>query len=60
MRMKKKLTNIVMMVSLIIVFITGMLIHPVPESWVKILHAVAGLMLTVSVVVHICQNRMRR
>lgn len=61
--MNKKLfrqsINYVMAVSLVLVMLTGMLLRPVPNMWFGIIHAISGLVLTISIVIHCLQHRPR-
>ncbi len=57
---KRQITNWVMLVSLIIVMVTGMLLRPMPGMWMGITHAASGLTLTISIVIHCFQHRRKR
>ncbi len=51
-----KMLNWVMLVSLILVFVSGILLKPMPGMWLGILHGVSGLTLVVSVTVHVLRH----
>lgn len=41
------------MISLILVFVTGILLKPLPGMWMGITHTVSGFVLFVSAMIHI-------
>lgn len=51
-----KMLNWVMLVSLVLVFVSGMMLKPMPGMWLGILHGVSGLTLVVSVMVHVLRH----
>lgn len=51
------IVNWMMMVSLIIVFVTGLLLKSMPGMWMGIMHSVSGLFLVIGVAVHCVQHR---
>lgn len=51
-----KMLNWVMLVSLVMVFVSGMMLKPMPGMWLGILHGVSGLTLVVSVMVHVFRH----
>lgn len=51
-----KILNWVMLVSLVLVFVSGILLKPMPGMWLGILHGVSGLTLVVSVMVHVLRH----
>lgn len=58
---KRKLTvviNWVMLISLIVVFVTGILVKAMPGMWLGITHGVSGLVLVICAVLHILQHGM--
>lgn len=58
---KKQILNWTMMISLIVVFITGMLLKPFSGMWMGISHGVSGIVLFVSAMIHIIGHmRIRR
>ena len=59
-RTKRMIVNKVMLVSLIVVMVTGMLLRPFPGMWTGILHGVSGITLTVSIVIHCLQHNTKR
>lgn len=56
----KKVVNLIMLLSLIIVMTTGMLLRPMPGMWLGILHGISGMTLTISIVIHCFQHKARR
>lgn len=51
-----KVLHWVMLLSLLVVFFSGMLLKGLPGMWMGIAHGVSGLTLTVSVLIHILQH----
>jgi hypothetical protein len=51
--MKRQVLNGTMLVSLILVFVTGILLKPFPGMWLGITHGVSGFILFVSAMIHI-------
>lgn len=51
--MKRQILNWTMMISLILVFVTGILLKPLPGMWMGITHTVSGFVLFVSAMIHI-------
>lgn len=51
--MKNQILNWTMLISLILVFGTGILLKPFPGMWMGIMHAVSGFVLFVSAMIHI-------
>ena len=51
--MKRQILNWTMMISLILVFVTGILLKPFPGMWMGITHGVSGYVLFVSAMIHI-------
>ena len=51
--MKRQILNWTMMISLILVFVTGILLKPFTGMWMGITHAVSGFVLFVSAMIHI-------
>ena len=56
MKMKTMILNWTMMISLILVFVSGILIKPFPSMWMGITHAVSGFVLFISASVHILKH----
>ena len=56
--MKKKtmILNWTMMISLVLVFVTGILLKPFPGMWMGITHGVSGFVLFISASVHILKH----
>lgn len=54
--MKRQILNWTMMISLILVFVTGILLKPFPGMWMGITHAVSGFVLFVSAMIHILSH----
>lgn len=51
-----KVSNWVMLVSLLLVFSSGILLKPMPNMWLGILHGVSGIVLFVSTLIHVVQR----
>ena len=51
--MKRQILNWTMMISLILVFVTGILLKPLPGMWMGVTHTVSGFVLFVSAMIHI-------
>jgi len=51
--MKKQILNWIMMISLILVFVSGILLKPFPGMWMGITHGVSGIVLFISAMIHI-------
>jgi len=45
--------NWTMMISLVLVFATGILLKPFPGMWMGITHGVSGIVLFISAMIHI-------
>ncbi|MBQ3030201.1 MAG: hypothetical protein IJD24_03165 [Agathobacter sp.] len=59
--MKRQILNWTMMISLILVFVSGMLLKPFPGMWMGITHGVSGIVLFISAMIHILGHmRVRR
>lgn len=60
--MKKRemmvLINWMMLVALIVVFVTGILLKPMPGVWMGIAHGVSGFVLVITAVIHALQHGM--
>lgn len=56
-RTKIKLVNILMLISLIAVLLTGFLVKPFPSMWMGIGHAFSGVFLTICIFIHCMQHR---
>ena len=48
-----QILNWTMLISLILVFVTGILLKPFPGMWMGITHGVSGYVLFVSAMIHI-------
>ena len=53
MNRKTQILNWTMLISLILVFVTGILLKPFPGMWMGITHGVSGYVLFVSAMIHI-------
>ncbi|MBQ2705553.1 MAG: hypothetical protein IJF60_01925 [Agathobacter sp.] len=51
--MKNQILNWIMLSSLILVFVSGILLKPFPGMWMGITHGVSGIVLFISAMVHI-------
>ena len=60
--MKKRkmmiLINRVMLIALLTVFVTGLLLKPMPGMWMGIAHGVSGFVLMICAVIHCIQHGM--
>lgn len=54
----KKTVNMIMLLSLIVVLISGLLLKPMPITSIRILHVVSGFVFVISAIVHMQQNHM--
>lgn len=54
----KKTVNMIMLLSLIVVLISGLLLKPMPITSIRILHVVSGFIFVISAIVHMQQNHM--
>ena len=52
--------NYIMLISLIIVFVTGILLKPMPGMWMGISQGVAGFVMVICAVIHCVQHGMFR
>lgn len=59
-RTKTNILNWTMMISLIVVFASGILLKPFPGMWLGIAHAVSGVMLFCSAMIHGLKHMRRR
>lgn len=59
-RTKTQILNWVMMISLILVFASGILLKPFPGMWLGITHGVSGIVLFVSAMIHIVKHMRRK
>ena len=60
MNKKTMILNWTMMISLVLVFGTGILLKPFPGMWMGITHGVSGFVLFVSASIHILKHMRRR
>ena len=60
MNKKTMILNWTMLISLNMVFITGVLLKPFPGMWMGITHGVSGFVLFVSAMIHIVKHMRRR
>ena len=51
-----QILNWTMLISLILVFVTGILLKPFPGMWMGITHGVSGFVLFISASVHILKH----
>lgn len=54
----KKTVNMIMLLSLIVVFISDLLLKPMPITSIRILHVVSGFIFVISAIAHMQQNHM--
>lgn len=57
-RKMRMAVNWIMLISLVVVFATGILLKPMPGMWMGIAHSVSGFALMISAVVHSIQHGM--
>ena len=60
MNKKTMILNYTMMISLILVFFSGILVKPFPSMWMGITHGVSGFVLFISAMIHIVKHMRRR
>ena len=60
MKKRTQILNWAMMISLILVFFSGILVKPFPSMWMGITHAVSGVVLFISASIHILKHMRRR
>ena len=60
--MKKRkmmiVVNWIMLVALVVVFVTGLLLKPMPGMWMGIAHGVSGFVLFICAIIHCVQHGM--
>jgi hypothetical protein len=56
MKKKTQILNWTMIISLSLVFFTGILLKPFPGMWMGITHSVSGFVLFISASVHILKH----
>lgn len=54
----KKTVNMIMLLSLIVVLISGLLLKPMPITSIRILHVVSGFVFVISAIFHMQQSHM--
>lgn len=54
----KKTVNMIMLLSLIVVLISGLLLKPMPITSIRILHVVSGFIFVICAIIHMQQNHM--
>lgn len=57
---KTDISNWTMMISLIVVFASGILLKPFPGMWLGIAHGVSGIVLFVSAMIHGLKHMRKR
>lgn len=58
--MKRQILNWMMLTSLILVFVSGMLVKAFPSMWMGITHGVSGYVLFISALIHIIGHMRNR
>ena len=53
MNKKTMILNWTMLISLILVFVSGILLKPFPGMWMGITHGISGIVLFISAMIHI-------
>ena len=59
-RTKTAILNWTMLISLILVFVTGVLLKPFPGMWMGITHGVSGFVSFVSAMIHSIKHMFRK
>lgn len=59
-RKRRVILNWTMMIALIVVFVTGILLKPMPGMWMGIAHGVSGFVLVVTSLIHAIFHGMLR
>ena len=59
-RTKAAILNWTMLISLIVVFASGMLLKPFPGMWLGITHGVSGIVLFISAMIHSVKHMRRK
>lgn len=59
-RTKANILNWTMMISLIVVFVSGILLKPFPGMWIGITHGVSGFVLFISAMIHALKHMRRK
>lgn len=59
-RKRRVILNWTMMIALIVVFVTGILLKPMPGMWMGIAHGVSGFVLVVTSLIHAISHGMLR
>lgn len=59
-RKSRVILNWTMMIALIVVFVTGILLKPMPGMWMGIAHGVSGFVLVVTSLIHAISHGMLR
>ena len=57
---KTDISNWTMMISLIVVFASGILLKPFPGMWLDIAHGISGIVLFVSAMIHGLKHMRKR
>lgn len=57
---KTDISNWTMMISLIVVFASGILLKPFPGMWLGIAHGISGIVLFVSAMIHGLKHMRKR
>jgi len=59
-RTKTNILNWIMMISLTVVFVSGILLKPFPGMWMGIIHGVSGVGFFISAMLHAFKHRKRK
>ena len=57
---KTDILNWTMLISLIVVFVTGVLLKPFPGMWMGITHGVSGFVMFISTMIHSIKHMRRK
>ena len=59
-RTKAMILNWIMLISLIVVFVSGILLKPFPGMWLGITHGVSGMVFFISAMIHTVKHMRRK
>ncbi len=59
-RTKTEVLNWTMLISLVLVFVTGILLKPFPGMWMGITHGMSGFVLFGTTVIHALKHMIKR
>jgi len=59
-RTKANILNWIMLISLMTVFVTGILLKPFPGMWMGITHGISGFVFFISAMIHTVKHMRRK